>query len=112
MSIIVITPEELERIITQSIAQAMAGKVGSTDSEFISIEQAANVVNLSKHTIYSMVNRREIPYYKRGKRLYFKSLELREWIGSQKVKSREELERELGETGSITIGGKKGGRKC
>lgn len=111
MSIIVTTPEELERIITKSVAQAMAGKVPNSEPDFISIDQAAELVNLSKHTIYSMVNKREIPYYKRGKRLYFKKPELQDWIGSQKVRSREELQREIEETGSISFGGKKGGRK-
>ena len=111
-NIIVTTPEELERIITKSVAEAMAGKVPQSEPDFISIDQAAELVNLSKHTIYSMVNKREIPYYKRGKRLYFKKPELQNWIGSQKVRSREELQREIEETGSINFGGKKGGRKC
>lgn len=65
------------------------------------------MVNLSKHTLYGMVSRREVPYYKRGKGLYFKPSELKEWVSSQKVQSREELENELKETGAIAVIGKK-----
>lgn len=110
-NIILTTPAELERLITKSVAQAMAGIVQNTEPEFISIDQAAELVNLSKHTLYSIVNKREIPYYKRGKRLYFKKPDLQDWIGSQKVRSKEEIKKELEETGSIKMGEKQKGKK-
>lgn len=44
------------------------------------IELAMKVTGLKKNTIYSMVSKKEIPYYKNGKKLYFKKDELVEWI--------------------------------
>jgi len=110
--IIVTTPAELERLVSRFVKEALSGQSKSTDSEFVGIEEAAESVNLSKHTLYGMVSRRELPFYKRGKKLYFKPCELQAWIGSQKFQSREELANELRETGTIASIGKKGGSKC
>ena len=110
-NIIVTTPSELEGIISRAISLALQGQSPQTELNFIPIEEAALMVNLAKNTLYGMVGRREIPFYKRGKKLYFKPAELREWIGSNKVQSREELEAELNATGSIAMKPKKGGVK-
>lgn len=60
--------------------------------EFLNIEEAAEFLNLSVPTIYSKVSRREIPHIKRGKRLYFSSKELTEFLKSGRVKTIDELE--------------------
>lgn len=39
--------------------------------DLLTIEQAAAFLHLSKPTIYSKCSRNELPYMKRGKRLYF-----------------------------------------
>jgi len=111
-SIILTTPTELESIVAKAVQLALGHIKPTPKSDFLSIEEAAEFLNLAKNTLYGMVSKKKIPFYKRGKKLYFKTFELQEWIGSQKVCSVEELEKELSETGSITIGGKKGGRKC
>jgi hypothetical protein len=41
-----------------------------------------------------MTSRREIPFYKKGKRVYFRKTELLEWIELGKRKTREELKLE------------------
>ena len=111
-NIIVTTPAELEKLVSKFVKEALLGQGKKPDSEFVGIDQAAETVNLSKHTLYGMVSRREVPFYKRGKKLYFKPCELQAWIGSQKFQSREELATELRETGSIASIPKKGGSKC
>jgi excisionase family DNA binding protein len=47
-----------------------------------SIKQASAFLNLSISTIYGKVCRREIPVSKQGKKLYFNTAELLEWIRS------------------------------
>src|SRR5690554_5286899 len=51
------------------------------------IEEAATFLGLSKPTIYSKVSKSELPYSKRGKRLYFFKSELLEYLkeGRQKT---------------------------
>ena len=68
--------ENIERILLE-------GQPGlKDDTELLSIQQASALINLSVATIYSKVSRREIPYCKKGKRLYFSGQELTDWIKS------------------------------
>jgi excisionase family DNA binding protein len=64
----------------------------------LSIEQAANFLNLSKLTLYGKVSRRELPVSKRGKRLYFLRSELEQYIKSGHKKTVDELKMEASET--------------
>jgi excisionase family DNA binding protein len=49
---------------------------------FGGIELAVAVTQLKKPTIYALVQRREIPHMKKGKKLYFNREELKAWIES------------------------------
>jgi excisionase family DNA binding protein len=57
----------------------------------LSIQEAAKFLKLSVPTIYGMVSRREIPFSKLGKRLYFSESELTEWIHTGRKSTRAEL---------------------
>ncbi len=48
--------------------------------DFISIDQASELLNLSKSTIYKRTMTGSIPFYKHGKKLMFSRLELQEYI--------------------------------
>jgi len=48
--------------------------------DFMLIKQAAEYLSLSVPTVYGLVHRNEIPYYKRGKRLYFLEKDLEVWL--------------------------------
>ena len=48
--------------------------------EPLNIIKAAKFVDLAVPTVYSKVSRKEIPFNKQGKRLYFYKSELEEWI--------------------------------
>ena len=61
---------------------------------FLSIQEAAELLNLTVSTLYSKVSRRELKSYKKGKRLYFSSLELLEYIKSGRKKTNAEIEAE------------------
>ncbi len=51
-----------------------------TSDELLTVQQASELVNLAVATLYSKVSLKEIPYCKKGKRLYFSRSELIEWI--------------------------------
>src|SRR5476651_2768619 len=48
--------------------------------EPLNIIKAAEFLDLAVPTVYSKVSRKEIPFNKQGKRLYFYKSELEEWI--------------------------------
>lgn len=48
--------------------------------ELLTVKQVANLLSLSVPTIYGYVSRHEIPFSKRGKRLYFSKQDLMNWI--------------------------------
>lgn len=62
--------------------------------QFLNIQEVAQFLNLAVPTIYSKVSKRELPCMKRGKRLYFSSTELMEYIKEGRKKSYSELEQE------------------
>ena len=49
------------------------------------------ITGLAKPSLCSLISSREIPSYKKGKRLYFKRKELEEWIVSGKRKTVQEI---------------------
>lgn len=55
--------------------------------EFLTVSQAAEILNLSVPTIYGLTQRAEIPVCKRGKRLYFSKQELTNWIKAGRKKT-------------------------
>ncbi len=57
------------------------------DRKFIKIDEAADLLNLSKATVYQLTSKKQIPFYKLNNRLYFKAEELLEWMeaGKQEV---------------------------
>ncbi len=62
--------------------------------DLMTINGAANFLDLSKATIYSKVSRRELPVMKRGKRLYFSKEELTKYLKEGRFKTIAELQQE------------------
>lgn len=61
-------------------------------SDLLTIQEAASFLDLSKHTLYNKVNKNELPYMKKGKRLYFSRVELMAYIKSGKISSIQEIQ--------------------
>jgi excisionase family DNA binding protein len=58
----------------------------------INIKDVSKLTELSVPTLYSYVQRNEIPYYKKGNRLKFFKSEIIDWIRTGKQKTIKELE--------------------
>ena len=65
-----------------------------TVDQFLTVDETAKFLNLSVPTIYSKVSRRELPYMKRGKRLYFARKDLETYLQGGRVKTVREIEAE------------------
>lgn len=68
------------------------------EADIINLKQAAKILNLSPATIYNKVNKKEIPYSKKGKRLYFSKTNLIAWIKEGKKPTLSEIKEEVYET--------------
>lgn len=62
--------------------------------DMLSIQETAELLHLSVSTIYGKVSRREIPFMKRGKRLYFSKSELLEYLKEGRRKTISEIEKD------------------
>ena len=65
-----------------------------TPEQFLTIQEAAQLLHLTVPTLYSKVSRRELPVMKRGKRLYFSKSELIDYIKEGRKKSNFEIEQD------------------
>ena len=79
--------DELYKFITNVQPQDPA-------EQFLTVDETAKFLNLSVPTIYSKVARRELPYMKRGKRLYFARKDLETYLQGGRVKTVREIEDE------------------
>lgn len=80
-------PEEIAKIHDKldMISGMLAHKESLTESlntHWLNIQEASQFLTLAVNTIYSKVSRKEIPYCKKGKKLYFSRELLTEWIQS------------------------------
>jgi len=87
--IIISTAIELSSIIEDSLKKVLLESTTRNDQknqlpELLSITQAAEYLNLAKQTLYGFTSKGEIPYLKKGKKLYFKKSELTKWVNEGK----------------------------
>ena len=68
-----------------------------TTDNVMNVEQLANYIDLSKSHIYKKTSTREIPHYKRGKKLYFSKQEIDKWIFNDKIETTDEIEHKANE---------------
>lgn len=81
--------EHLEKLILRiSITE-------ENKDELLNVGEASKLLNLSVATIYSKICKKEIPFYKKGKRVYFYKYELIEWIKLGRVKTYKEMKNDI-----------------
>ncbi len=94
--------EQLKALLSETIKEVLAEGIDSnalksrathSDQErMIDVAEAAVITGLAVNTIYDKTHRREIPFYKKGKRIYFRESELLAWIGKGRVMTQEEID--------------------
>ena len=89
--------KSLTEQITENILKVINPSKTSDEDALISIDETVKIINLSKATIYGLTHRKEIPFHKRGKRLYFIKSEILQWIKSGKRETKSELEERANE---------------
>lgn len=100
---LVLSPIDPEKLITDiservtaNILKAIQGNNSTTKQpeQLLTVQEAAQFLNLKVPTIYSKVSKDELPVMKRSKRLYFSSTELMEYLKEGRKRSNAEIEQE------------------
>jgi excisionase family DNA binding protein len=69
-----------EKLATLIILGNEIKSLPDAEEDIGNIQLAEKITNLAKPTIYALVAHREIPFMKKGKKLYFSKKELINWI--------------------------------
>lgn len=72
--------------------ESILSSIQTKETEFMNIDEASSFLKLKKTTIYQMVFKREIPFYKSTKKLLFKKSDLIEWVEKDRILTVSELE--------------------
>lgn len=86
-----------KQILSEVLANNQQPIIGvEKEDEILIISQTAELLKLSVPTVYGLVHRREIPYFKMSghKRLYFKRSVLLEWLDNGRRKTKKEIEQD------------------
>lgn len=95
-----IDPEKLISDISERVTANILKAVQCNNPEneqpekLLTVQEAAEFLNLTVPTIYSKVSKGQLPVMKRSKRLYFSSTELMEYLKQGRKKSNAEIEQE------------------
>jgi len=82
--------EKLERL------EALIKKQYILIKDFLTLEEAAEYMQLSKSALYKLTSSKKIPYYvPGGKIIYFRRMELDDWLVFNRIASTEEVSNEV-----------------
>ena len=95
--VILTTQDELEQIVQTSIRKVLSeNQTAQTGrDEWFNIQQASSFLGLAVQTIYQKVCELEIPFHKKGKKLWFLKSELDQWLKDGRQKTRKEIEDDI-----------------
>lgn len=82
--------ETLLKVISQTDKNNIA--IVPAYAEVLNLKEAAKYLNLSTSHLYKLTATRDIPHYKTAKKIYFKRLELDEWLTRNRVLTNAEIE--------------------
>jgi excisionase family DNA binding protein len=98
-NIIVTTKNDLESLIQACVNKAFSSfgtnNSNAEEDKILSIQEATTFLNLARQTLYGFTSKREIPFIKKGKKLYFRKSELNTWLLEGKKKSKSEISKEI-----------------
>ena len=89
------------KVLAQEIAKHLNegsnSQIGNPEDVFLTIDETANLIHLSKYTIYGLVHKNSIPYHRRSRRLYFLKSEILNWLKNGKREDKSVLQNKVDE---------------
>lgn len=93
--IIITTENELDILIQNSVRKVINEnrnlQADSNYNDILTLTEACEYLNLAKQTLYGFTSKNEIPFIKRGKKLYFKKSDLEKWLMEGKQLTKAEI---------------------
>jgi excisionase family DNA binding protein len=85
--------ERLDRIegLLVIVKDNKAPESEDEEERLLNVREAARYLGDAVATLYGRTSKNEIPFYKRGKKVYFKKSELLAWIEEGRVKSQSQI---------------------
>lgn len=81
-----------EAVLASLIAEDVTQSLGGMLKEVLTVEEASRYMGMSKSSLYKLTMNGTIPCYKpTGKMVYFNRKELEQWLQSNRVATRQEL---------------------
>lgn len=65
------------------------------EPDIIDLNGVIEYLGLKRSTVYTMTSKREIPHFKKGRKLLFKKSELDHWVAEGKRKTKREIGQEI-----------------
>lgn len=91
-NIVIITKTELVEIIQETLRSAKQDeKMPAQQNEFLNISEASDFLKMAKQTLYGLTSNRQIPFIKKGKKVYFNKGEVIAWLNEGKMKTKAEI---------------------
>lgn len=108
-----LTKSDFQDLIAETVNSCLKRNANLTTlpqpepEKLLTVQEAAKFLSLAVPTIYGLINREQLPYIKRSKRVYFSSVELMNYMKAGRKKTTSDTEKE---TDSFLASKKKGGK--
>ena len=86
--------KEILQELLPELLQELHYNQSTSSEEFLDAQKSAAFIGESLSSFYRRTSDRDIPFYKRGKKIFCKKSELIAWLESGKKKSTKEIEDE------------------
>lgn len=109
--IIITNKQELRELIMSCLEMGFPKQIENPQppkERILFLHDAARYLGLSPNTMYTYTHQNRIPFYKRGKKLYFKEEDLKNWLEQGKNQSLDEKKAETLKELDKKKGGKNG----
>lgn len=95
--------DETRALVQQLVDRLSQPTIEQAPPEFLTVNQAAELLNLTPASVYGMVYEKRIPFSKPNGRLYFLRSDLVEWVRQGRKATNDELNESTRETVSNRI---------
>lgn len=88
--------KENAKIFAMQLLQSIREEENVNSDKYLTIEELSDLIGYKKTSIYGLVQKRKIPYHKKGKLFFLKS-EIMEWLKSGKKATSTDIKKRANE---------------
>ena len=84
-------PQQLLVINKRNLIEIIQSVACPPPKEILSVQEMQDEFGITRHSLYKLTSNQKIPYYKKGRRLFFKRGEVIAWIEDGRVEPLDKL---------------------